>query len=309
VQANLLQQFNVSTEASRGNLLFFDVQDDQGTGVADLVRQSGYEVVQSTPIVTMRVKSVSGRTVAQILGDTGRRGGWALRREYRSTYRPALQASETLVAGRWFGETPARDSAPKAEVSLEQDVAKELRVQLGDVVEEDHRASELTAFVSHRRSGELDGTLLPRGFAEQHRPAAQIVRTAVAASDRYPDRVGQVLAVVLIDEADDLLEQPADGLGTADAKQFLGGRIQIGEAPFDVGGDDGLAQRLHGENLQRRGSGRRSRKRWRHHGGARGGFLLVELAAGERPQFLRRDDFHAGHQQRRRPFEIDQRGS
>ena len=151
VQANLLQQFNVSTEASRGNLLFFDVQDDQGTGVADLVRQSGYEVVQSTPIVTMRVKSVSGRTVAQILGDTGRRGGWALRREYRSTYRPALQASETLVAGRWFGETPARDSAPKAEVSLEQDVAKELRVQLGDVVTWDVQGVEVPTRVTSFR--------------------------------------------------------------------------------------------------------------------------------------------------------------
>lgn len=152
VQANLLRQFNVTSEASRGNLLFFDVQDDQGKGVEDLVRQSGYEVVQSTPIVTMRVKSVAGRTVAQILADTGRRGGgWALRREYRSTYRPALQTSETLMEGKWFGETPARDSAPKAEVSLEQDVAKELRVKLGDVVTWDVQGVEVPTRVTSLR--------------------------------------------------------------------------------------------------------------------------------------------------------------
>jgi len=152
VQANLLRQFNVTSEASRGNLLFFDVQDDQGKGVEDLVRQSGFEVVQSTPIVTMRVKSVAGRTVAQILADTGRRGGgWALRREYRSTYRPALQTSETLMEGKWFGETPARDSAPKAEVSLEQDVAKELRVKLGDVVTWDVQGVEVPTRVTSLR--------------------------------------------------------------------------------------------------------------------------------------------------------------
>src|SRR5688500_19830617 len=58
VQSNLLRQFNLTTEASRGNLLFFDVQEDQGEGVGALVKQAGYEVIQTTPIVTMRVKSV-----------------------------------------------------------------------------------------------------------------------------------------------------------------------------------------------------------------------------------------------------------
>ena len=135
VQANLLRQFDITTSSSRGNLLFFDVQEDQDTGVQDIVRQAGYRVVQTTPIVTMRIKSVAGRTLAQIMTDTTRRGGgWALRREYRSTYRDSMQSSETLVAGKWFGETAPRDSEPRAEVSLEQDVAKEMRAKLGDII-------------------------------------------------------------------------------------------------------------------------------------------------------------------------------
>jgi putative ABC transport system permease protein len=35
VQANLLRQFDLTTQASRGNLLFFDVQEDQGDGVQE----------------------------------------------------------------------------------------------------------------------------------------------------------------------------------------------------------------------------------------------------------------------------------
>ena len=152
VQANLLRQFDLTTQASRGNLLFFDVQEDQGDGVQDIVRQAGFQVVQATPIVTMRVKTVAGRTVAQILNDTTRRGGaWAFRREYRSTYRDSIQGSETLVQGRWFGQTPAPDSAPAGEVSLEQEVAKELRVKLGDVVVWDVQGVEVPTRVTSLR--------------------------------------------------------------------------------------------------------------------------------------------------------------
>ena len=130
----------------------FDVQDDQGAGVESLVRQAGYAVVQSTPIVTMRIKTVAGRTIAEILTDTTRRSGaWALRREYRSTYRDTIQSSERVVAGRWFGETPARDSQPAAEVSLEQDVAKELRVKVGDVVVWDVQGVEVPTRVTSFR--------------------------------------------------------------------------------------------------------------------------------------------------------------
>lgn len=152
VQTNLLQQFDITTQASRGNLLFFDVQEDQGDGVQQVVRQAGFEVVQATPIVTMRVKSVAGRTVAQILADTTRRGGsWAVRREYRSTYRDSLQSSETIVDGKWFGQTPSADSAPAAEVSLEQDVAKELRVKVGDVMTWDVQGVEVPTRVTSLR--------------------------------------------------------------------------------------------------------------------------------------------------------------
>jgi putative ABC transport system permease protein len=152
VQANLLRQFDITTSSSRGNLLFFDVQEDQDTGVQNVVRQAGYRVIQTTPIVTMRIKSVAGRTIAQIMTDTTRRGGgWALRREYRSTYRDSAQSSETIVAGKWFGETPPRDSEPRAEVSLEQDVAKELRAKLGDVIVWDVQGVEVPTRVTSLR--------------------------------------------------------------------------------------------------------------------------------------------------------------
>lgn len=158
VQSNLLAQLRITEEASRGNLLFFDVQDDQGLGVDSIVRASGIPVIQRTPIVTMRIALVNGKTVDELAprrpadtlseGQGGgqrqrnaqrpqgerRPSGWALRREYRSTFRDTLFTGEVLLAGKWFGATPPPDGKPADEVSLESDIADELNVALGDVV-------------------------------------------------------------------------------------------------------------------------------------------------------------------------------
>jgi putative ABC transport system permease protein len=66
-------------------------------------------------------------------GERGR-AGWALRREFRSTFRDKPAASETIVAGKWFSENALKAAADTGEISLEDGIAKELNVKLGDVV-------------------------------------------------------------------------------------------------------------------------------------------------------------------------------
>ena len=157
VQSALLHEFTVTTASSRANLLFFDVQDDQVQATDSIVRAAGYTVVEQTPIVTMRIAAINGAPVSVAAVDRGdaadttdsapsdpaqrrgnrrsggpRRAAWALRREYRSTYRDTLVSSERLVAGRWPGHATGGDSV--APVSFESDVAKELGVTIGDRV-------------------------------------------------------------------------------------------------------------------------------------------------------------------------------
>ena len=55
------------------------------------------------------------------------------------------------------------------------------------------------------------------GLAEQHRPATQLVRIAVAAADSFLDRVGELFAVVLVDQPDDFLEQLSHHLRAHDS--------------------------------------------------------------------------------------------
>jgi putative ABC transport system permease protein len=135
VQRNLLRTFGLKLDESRANVVFIDVQSDQRAGVDSIIRAQGREIVGTTPIVRMRIDSINGqagnraRTQA---GETVRRSGWALRREYNSTSRDSLGSAEKITAGTWFGPTPLPGELP--EISVEQDVANDLELGLGDTV-------------------------------------------------------------------------------------------------------------------------------------------------------------------------------
>jgi len=137
VQNNLLRRFTTAASEARGNVIFFDVQQDQAAGLDSIVRSNGHEVVQVAPVVTMRIAAINGKRVADMKplprGKQGR-ATWALRREFRSTFRDKPAASETIVGGKWFGESALKVAPDTGEISLEDGIAKELDVKLGDTI-------------------------------------------------------------------------------------------------------------------------------------------------------------------------------
>jgi putative ABC transport system permease protein len=159
VQANLLSRVQATSAGSAGNLLFFDVQDDQAAPLDSLLRARQHPIVQQTPVVTMRIDALNGRSVSALMADTSaRRAGWALRREYRSTYRDSIVGSEVLVAGTWFADSATRAKARTAnpdapfEVSLEQNLATDLGVVLGDTVTWNVQGVPITTVVTSFRT-------------------------------------------------------------------------------------------------------------------------------------------------------------
>jgi putative ABC transport system permease protein len=136
VQRNLLRTVNVKLDASRANVLFFDVQGDQGEPLDSLIRAKGSSVVQRTPMVPMRISSINGVPAAQLTTDTtkgrARRPGWVVRREFRSTYRDSLVASEKLTDGTFHTGGSRAPALP--EVSVDAGIARDLRLSLGDTI-------------------------------------------------------------------------------------------------------------------------------------------------------------------------------
>jgi putative ABC transport system permease protein len=136
VQANLLKQFAVAQASSRGNVVLFDVQDDQMAGLDSIVRASGSELLERTPIVTMRIAAINGTPTSVLVADTMKRlETWPIRREYRSSFRGETTPSERIVAGTWFGPTIPPVGTKVFEVSMEEEIARDLGVRIGDTID------------------------------------------------------------------------------------------------------------------------------------------------------------------------------
>jgi putative ABC transport system permease protein len=142
----LLSQIRSTEGGARPNLLFFDIQDDQLAPLEALLAKQGAPALASAPIVTMRLLSLKGRKIEALLKDnTVGIPAWTLRREYRSTYRGALSATETLVAGRFTGRVEGGSTAggngvvneAVIPISMEEKLARDMQLRLGDEVEFD----------------------------------------------------------------------------------------------------------------------------------------------------------------------------
>jgi len=157
MQHNLLRHFALDSGIGRPNLVFFDIQPDQLADVEHRIRAAGLPLQPQVAIVPMRIRSVKGRSAREILADTmayaakgeheGRIHPWAVRREYRSTYRDTVVGSEKLVVGDWPATTPA-GTIP---VSLEVGIASDLAVTVRDTIVWDVQGVPVTSVVTSLR--------------------------------------------------------------------------------------------------------------------------------------------------------------
>jgi len=131
VQGMLLRQVAEREGKGEPNLVLFDVQKDQREGIAALFSSFNVRLYEQVPIVTMRLAAIKEKRVEEILADPASRiPSWALRREYRSTYRSRLTSTEQMIEGAWQGKVTA-NSQP-IPVSLEKGIAETLKVTVGD---------------------------------------------------------------------------------------------------------------------------------------------------------------------------------
>ncbi len=173
VQHNLLRSLRVDGSSRRPNLILFDIQPDQAMGVDSLLRARALDPTPAVPIVPMRIQSIGGRSVQEYSRDTteveGRPAGWALRREYRSTYRDSVVASERLITGSWWGAGPDSAGAPVS-ISVEVGLAEELGVSIDDEITWDVQGVPVPSRVTSLR--EVDWARFETNFFVVFRPGA-----------------------------------------------------------------------------------------------------------------------------------------
>ena len=152
-RAALLGQLQGMSSGDRPNLMFFDVQADQLDQLEAIAKREGVPLTKTSPIITMRLGGLKGRSAEQLAADKNNSlPNWALRREYRSTYRPALDDAEKVIAGTFVGQVAA--DIARVPVSIEESLAKDLQLKLGDELEFDVQGVPIPAVIGSIRQVE-----------------------------------------------------------------------------------------------------------------------------------------------------------
>lgn len=126
----LLAQASLESETDSPNIILLDVQSNQREDLAKTINTFDLPVLSDIPIVTMRVQSIAGKSVAEIRKDsTSQVNGWVLNHEFRTTYRDSLIASETLESGTWTSQAEDLNLVP---VSVSENFAEDAKVKVGD---------------------------------------------------------------------------------------------------------------------------------------------------------------------------------
>lgn len=206
VQRTLLSQIEIAGGAERPNLVFFDIQSDQLEPITDIVNRNDLPILDRVPIVTMRLSEINGRTIEDMREDSTVRVRWAHTREYRSSYRDYVTDSEEVVEGRFVGSVEPDEAA--APVSIEQEIASDLNVELGDTLVFDVQGQPVTTTVGSirevdwRRIGTNFFVVFPTGVLEeapQFHVLLSRTETSQASADVQRDVVSAFPSVSAID--------------------------------------------------------------------------------------------------------------
>jgi len=186
-QLGLIRELFPETEEHRANAILFDVQSDQVEAIQRILTNQNLPILSVSPIVSMRITSLNGRSVQELRKDDSVRiPGWALRREYRSTFRDTLTDSEKIIAGNWIPEASFED--PMVPISLDSGLAEDLKVTLGDQIEFDVQGIPVVTVIASLR--EVDWRRLqanffvvfPKGVIDDA-PGFQVVTTHVPSTE------------------------------------------------------------------------------------------------------------------------------
>lgn len=234
----LTDRLTLDQAGNSPNLYLIDVQPDQEAGVREILENGGLPVLESSPMVTMRIESIRGVPVAEAK-DVPK---WVARREFRSSYRDYLNPTETLVAGTLATERADPDKV--VPISLEEKIARDMGVGIGDEMTLDVQGISIRTKVTSLRRVDWSQfnlnffMIFPPGVLEDA-PGFHVVTTRTpspaASGDLQRELVDSYANVTAIDLTQ-ILESVRDILGKISAVvSVLAGFTVLAGLPILIG--------------------------------------------------------------------------
>ncbi len=125
MRTNLISEWQAQLPEDTPSHFLFNVADAEVTQVRELLEQEQLETTDWFPMVRGRLVEINGESISRERLE--RSGG--LSREVNLTQTVSLPNANEIVAGDWWSEAPEG-----LEFSMEEDVAKEIGVEVGDQI-------------------------------------------------------------------------------------------------------------------------------------------------------------------------------
>jgi putative ABC transport system permease protein len=127
VRTDLLAGWRQTLDENAPNHFLINIQPQERTSIADIFERNGIAAPEFVPLVRARMTSINGEDV-KTREYPVKDGEWMANREANLSWAATLSDSNEIVAGDWW--PPDYDGALL--VSVEQEAATELGVELGD---------------------------------------------------------------------------------------------------------------------------------------------------------------------------------
>ena len=151
IRGDLIRNWQASLPIDAPNRFVINIQAAQIKGVKQFFERQQINNATIFPMVRARLISKNGENIAQTQWKDERAKHLA-EREFNLSWAATMQSDNKLLSGRWW--TP--DQHGKPYISLEQDLAKTLGIQLGDQLLFDIAGSPLTLTVTSFRKVDWD---------------------------------------------------------------------------------------------------------------------------------------------------------
>jgi putative ABC transport system permease protein len=160
VERSLVDRVREDRPTDAPTFFFIDIQPDQADSFMNLLhRETGTLAPELTPLVRSRLAAVNGEPVAVDVNQDerpeeskeDRRKAWYLTREYVLTFLDRLPKDNVVVKGKWWDPN---QQFPEPLVSMEEDAAKHLGVDIGSSIELEIQGVRLVAKVNSIRKVE-----------------------------------------------------------------------------------------------------------------------------------------------------------
>ncbi len=238
LQTNLLDEFSLNLAADAPDMYLIDIQPNQREAVADTITKELGVKPELIPTMRARIADINGQAInpntdnkAQGSNPQGQNRGM-LARDYVCTYRNYVDPNEKVIAGTYWDSAPAT----QPEISIEEIVQKELKLNLGDSLTFDFAGTRVTAKITSVRRVDWKNARI--GFFVVFRPGAldelpqQMLITAVKAPPPGPARVNfqrgllERFGNISVIDVRDILEAASKVIDTVStAVTFVGGFV------------------------------------------------------------------------------------